>query len=373
MEFDFPDIVDTSTGLLTFKANNAGASFNIDKEARLVKNVKVARVGEARGHDMWVEMQFLQDAVSYAKRKMSGRVPVYMGHRWDPNFYQMGYLFNIRIEGEEILADLKIYESADLSPAGGDMPEWFFSLAAEDPSAVNLSMSFAASGMYQYDSKGDKVMLAFDYYNWRWKKVDDKGKMYVGFGSWNSTDIVHKGALTDTLFSAEEDTPASIAFTQFANSEGFIEWYKHNIDRFPQLNLFYQARSRFSLGKFFTGLFSNQSNPSLSMDPVNNPTPVAEPTTPPAIETSAAAPATDLSALQTQLTALQEQITQLQATNTAQAAEIVALKNATPAAAPVGVRSEDPPVVGLSTNPRPWENSPINREARGYASKANPK
>lgn len=355
MDFDFQDTIDTTTGLMEFRTSNAGATLNINREARTIKNVIIARVGEAKGHGVHIEQSFIKDSINYAKKKMGGRVPVYMGHRWDPNFYQMGFLYNIREEGDMSIGDLKIYESADLSPAGGGMPEWFFSIAEEDPSAVNMSMSFAMSAMYQYDKQGNAVDLEFDYYNWRWKKIDEKGKMYVRFGSWNSTDIVHKGALTDTLFSAEGDTPAAVAFTHFANADGFIDWYKHNMSRFPKLNAFYQAQNKQG---FFSTLKSYFSNQTTNMDNTN-PAPAAE--SKPATEVQASE-AVDIDAkISAALKPLQDKVATLETQLSAKDAEIAELKKK-PAATPVPVKEDGASRQEMtSKDEEPWMNSPMNK------------
>jgi len=365
MEFDYATAIDTSTGLMEFRTANAGATLNVNRDARIVKNVIVAKAGEAKGHDMHVESSFLSDALSFAKKKMKGRVPVYMGHRWDPNFYQMGYLHNLRMEGEDsLIADLKVYEAADLSPAGEGMPEWFFSLAEEDASAVNLSMSFKRSAMYQYDKSGNAVDLEFDYYNWTWKTIH-AGKKFVRFGEWNSTDIVHKGALTDSLFSADGDTEASIAFSQFANSDGFIEWFRHHTERFPQLNEYYAGKNKYSIGKFFNSLFSH--NTAKEMDPKSTTPAVAPAVEPPVVIDAAAREENEeIKALGTQLAAMHTQITEMQAQLAAKDTEIQALK-AAPAAAPTTVKVTDTSRIEASDSEgRSWERNPINQLARSF-------
>src|SRR5688500_367881 len=103
MEFAFPEIQVLGAGAaavhtIDFKANLNRKDLNIDRDARTIDNVILAQVGEARGHDVEIEQEFLDDMNQYVIRKMGGRVQCNFGHRYDSLGFQLGQFGDLRIE-----------------------------------------------------------------------------------------------------------------------------------------------------------------------------------------------------------------------------------------------------------------------------------
>lgn len=375
MEFAFPEPTTIQAGhvgmstaqVLEFRATVSHSSLNIDKEARTVDNVILAQVGEAKGHGVEIEQSFIEDMATYSARKMSDRVQCNFGHRWNSLGFQLGYFSDLRVDGKKFRGKLHVYKAADKSPEMQGMAEYFMDIAAEDSKAVMCSIKFEPLHYYQYDDKGQKVIIQYSWYYGPVKAYESK-PAYVAFKRLISCDIVDEGALTDSLFSDEASGPR--AFAEIISAPGFVEWFKAHHQMFPQLAEFYAEQDKFSIRKFFTSIFSNASH---DMDPITNtPAPIVplqegQTRTGQGVPPEAAPSPTELSALQSQLTALQEQLTQLQATNTAQAAEITALK-AAPAATPTGVKDENPAGVN-GTEEFSYENDPINKRVKAMARK----
>lgn len=375
LEFDFPEDTKIGAGhvglsaahVLEFRSMVRHSALKVDKEARTVDDVILAQVGEAKGHGVEIEQSFLDDMSTYVSRKMSDRVQCNFGHRWNSLGFQLGAFSELRVEGKAFKGKLSVYKAADKSPEMKGMAEWFMDIADEDAKAVMCSIKFEPLHYYQYDDKGQKLIIQYSWYYGPMKVYESK-PAYVAFKRLISCDVVDEGALTESLFSDASSGPRM--FGEIIGAPGFVEWFKINYQHYPQLQEFYQEQDKFSIRKFFTSIFNN----SKDMDPIASAppaAPVAASTTPaPPAPAAPAQETTDLAALQASITAMQAQLTQLQATNTAQAAEITALK-AQPAAAPAEVKNEDPARVEASASERPWENSEINKKARAFSAQAN--
>jgi hypothetical protein len=365
LEFDYPEHTTIGAGhmglssaqVIEFRSTLSRSTLNIDREARTVDNVILATIGEARGHGVEIEQSFLEDMDRYVTKKMAGRVQCNMGHQWNSLGFQFGYFSGAKIDGKKYQAKLTVYKAAEKSPEMRGMGEWFFDLAEEDPKAVMCSIKFEPDHYYQYDDKGQKVIIPYSWWSGP-QKAYEKKAAFVAFKRLISCDIVDEGALTDSLFS-DADQSAGRTLAGIVNAPGFTEWFKLNYSHFPQLAEFYQQQSQFSLRNFFTSIFAKEMDPK-STAPVAPAATVVE-----AAATSPVAETTDLAAINESITALQKQITDLTALNAAQATEITALK-AAPAATPAAVKTEDPARVDMSADENVWDKNPINMRARSF-------
>lgn len=330
MQFDFP--VDTSVDahevglsgadVLEFRVSLARTELNIDREARTIDNVILARVQEARGHGVEIEQSFLRDMHKYVTNSMGDRVQSNYGHRYNALGFQLGFFSNLRINKDHYVGKLSVYKAADKSPEMKGISEWFFDIAEEDPKAVMCSIKFEPLHYYQYDDAGRKVIIQYSWWSGPVKAYENK-PAYVAFKRLISCDIVDEGALTDSLFSSS-DQGAPRMFADIVNAPGFIEFLRSNHQHFPQLQSFYRDLNTWTLGKFFGNLFTQNTNTGMNTDapapqtteaasttPASPETPV-EAATAPQTQEAAADNSTQVQELQNQLAALQNRIAELE-------------------------------------------------------------
>jgi len=369
MVFDIPTATPLTIEFQT-KAIN-GTRLNIDREARTITDVLLIRAGEADGHGFNVEASFIEDMFKYIRKSMGGRVQCNMGHRYDANFFQLGRFngFKLSEDGQECRASLTVYEAADKSPAMAGMADWFLDLAEEDAEAVMCSIKFEAGGYYQYDKKGTKVYLQSSWYSGPVKQFEDK-PVFVEFKRLFSCDIVDQGALTDSLFSATGGpTSAARTFAEIVNAPGFIEWMREHEDHFPQLQAYYQDKFKWSLGRFFSGIFTQSKDMSTETQvtqpeaPEETPVALAPVAAEPATE-QMAAPHPDIEALSSQVAQLQAETTRLLEELAARDARITEL-SAQPAAEPTTFATE--PAGRVNATGKAYLANPINARARANA------
>lgn len=227
MDIDQEDIIagiDTTApeGALKVALEDIGVSFRSDTgavnmEERTVSGIVLTRTGEARGHGVHIEQEFITDMYSYV-RKAGGEIKCNFNHNWDNMGLQLGRFNNVRIENDQIRADLLVYRSADDSPRMPLMGSWFLGLAKEDPAALACSIRFQPKHYYQYNDTGKKVVMKnYSWYTGQFANQDPEKKLFVKFHKLISADIVAEGAVTDALFHNKSQHAMSTESTQDTN------------------------------------------------------------------------------------------------------------------------------------------------------------
>lgn len=182
-------------------------SEKIDAENGILSDVVMVQEGEAKGHGVHLDADFIRELVQYDQRYYSKRgLKARFGHpgaSTETMGTQMGVFRNFRLREQrgkaQAIADLHLLEAADESPTHPGMRSWMLSMAEERPDFLMSSIVFRASGYFQLNEEGKKV-----YINDRWSANEKWGKVYVEFGKKGehfATDIVEEGAATDNLFS----------------------------------------------------------------------------------------------------------------------------------------------------------------------------
>jgi len=177
-----------------------GASSKIDAETRVITDVIMCQAGEAKGHGVWLETSFIEDAAKFAQKHSKG-LKSRFGH-YAGEGAQLGRFKNIRQEGDKLLGDMHLLKSADSSPKNPGMASWLLSLADEDPDFVMCSIVFYIDHYYQYDRSGKKIKVWVYDEDGSWVSANRKMKIYVAIKSLEACDIVESGAATERLFSA---------------------------------------------------------------------------------------------------------------------------------------------------------------------------
>jgi len=178
----------------------------------VLKGVVICEEGEAKGHDVFLNKQFIQDVVTMGKAFGDVGVKSRFGH---PNMCSdalgtyLGRYRNFRLrknpdvaeKGFQAIADLYLDETAKITP-NGNLYEYVTKLAISDPGAFGNSIVF---------KPGDEIVK---------EKVDEEtGQEYdVYFAvieELYESDLVDSPAATDSLFSKFNASELASSVTLF--------------------------------------------------------------------------------------------------------------------------------------------------------------
>lgn len=112
--------------------------------AGLIEGVSIITTGEALGHELWIDEEFLNQTAtaiqSAGKAGVKSRF-THPGMSSDGLGKHLGRINNARVEGSQVIGDLHFAESAHKTP-DGDLAEYVATLVSEDPEAAGLSIVF---------------------------------------------------------------------------------------------------------------------------------------------------------------------------------------------------------------------------------------
>lgn len=218
-------------------AASTDAGAKVDAENRIISDVILCQVGEAKGHGVHLEQSFIDAGIAYAQKYHSKvGMKCRFGHPAMSNDAlgtEVGRYHNFKVVDDKMVADLHVYQSANLSPTHPGAGDWILSMAAEDPHAIMTSIVFTPGRHYQYDSDGNKIYVWEYDKDGNWIGANGKMKTYVELKELWGNDLVDEGAATDKLFSAvaNPDKFAVIA-TQFLDEHPKIaEWLGSNPEK----------------------------------------------------------------------------------------------------------------------------------------------
>jgi len=117
-----------------------------DFEAGLISGVSVITRGEALGHHLWVDQDFVEATTNgiNESKAQSGGIKARFTHPGlssDGLGTHLGRLKDARTVGDRSIADLHLLPSAHKTP-DGDLADYVMNLAEEDPEAFGLSIVF---------------------------------------------------------------------------------------------------------------------------------------------------------------------------------------------------------------------------------------
>jgi hypothetical protein len=101
--------------------------------ATQLKNVSILTIGEAKGHNLYVDETSLQEALTVAQSM--GRIKVTNGHGATQVMDILGYVENFKIEGQRLLGDLTLLDS--------EKANYVRDLAQTMPDQFGLSITFS--------------------------------------------------------------------------------------------------------------------------------------------------------------------------------------------------------------------------------------
>ena len=114
--------------------------------AGVIRGVSVITRGEALGHEMWIDQDFLSDvtAAINGSEAASGGIKARFTHPGlssDGIASKLGRITDAKTIGDRVVADLNFAEFATKTP-DGDLADYVMSLAEEDPESFGLSIVF---------------------------------------------------------------------------------------------------------------------------------------------------------------------------------------------------------------------------------------
>lgn len=196
----------------------------------ILRNVRIVEEGEAQGHGVWLDADFVADTVALAAGR---RIKCRFGHPQmcgESLGKLLGYYDNFRLLSDEngayAVADLHLLKVADLSP-DGKLAEYISELSQVADDMFGNSIVFSAMEHFFKTDKGVKLYPAWDSdtHDYKTKEgvgydaqehgIIDEGKVYVSIAQLHESDLVDSPAATRSLFG----TPTVL--TQIANFFGF--------------------------------------------------------------------------------------------------------------------------------------------------------
>ena len=128
----------------------------------VIRGVSVITRGEALGHGLWVDAEFLQDVSDHLNASGNGVKSrfTHPGLSSDGVGSKLGKLHEAKVIGDQVFADLHFQEAATKTP-DGDLADYVMSLAEETPEDFGLSIVFEhdANAMESHEAQ-NSVMQA---------------------------------------------------------------------------------------------------------------------------------------------------------------------------------------------------------------------
>jgi hypothetical protein len=146
-----------------FRARTATANASeIDREGGMygfgvINGASIITRGEALGHDLWVDADFLSDVTAAGNAKNTGLKArfTHPGLSSDGLGTYLGKVHNLRTEGDRVIGDLHFQESATKTP-DGNLAEYVMQLAEDAPEDFGISIVFdhdaAASELHRLEN-----------------------------------------------------------------------------------------------------------------------------------------------------------------------------------------------------------------------------
>lgn len=382
----------SSNSIRWFRSRPTAPGFEsgkIDVEHGIIRDVVMVEEGEAKGHGVHLEEEFINDLVAYDQLHFSERgVKARLGHPGASDNtmgMQLGFFRNVRKRRKDgkmqAIGDLHLLDSADQSPTKPNMRAWMLSMAAEAPDFVMSSIVFRIGALYQRKANGHKRPVGMN----KWGEPeghDPELPVFVEFGEHGAhyyTDLVEQGAATDSLFSTQVNDHLYVA-----QAERFLEEHPHLIkfiNQHPEKVHGFLARlgvaaapasqpSKFSMSKILNYLLGSKDDAG-SNTPAPDTVDAAELT---ALRTEFESARTQVQSLQTERDALKTQLAEAKTTATSLSAQIDDLKLQVQQANARIAELEKEPAAEHSDGPtepaekktRAYENNPVTMRARRY-------
>ncbi|GAA4465410.1 hypothetical protein GCM10023156_53140 [Novipirellula rosea] len=131
------------------RANVDASKLDVDREggrfeAGLIKNVSLIAVGEALGHELWIDEVTLAQVAEFAQANSEAGVKcrfTHPGMSSDGMGRLLGRIHDVQVSDDRATGDLHLAKLAHDTP-DGDLADYVMNLCEEDPRAAGLSIVF---------------------------------------------------------------------------------------------------------------------------------------------------------------------------------------------------------------------------------------
>lgn len=208
-----------STGYLKSKTGK------VDREKGIIYDVSVCTVGEAKGHGVNLDSEFIDTVVKFGAEEKGG-LKARFGH---PNMCStalgtfLGRYKNFHKDGDQAKADLFLSNTAKKTPKG-NLYEYVLDMAEKNPDMFGTSIVFTPGREYRRDSEGNKWFRSWDefevwYENEDGERCEDEEdlseELYTECKELHACDAVDEPAANDGLFSKFSNETLAGQITEF--------------------------------------------------------------------------------------------------------------------------------------------------------------
>ena len=179
----------------------AAPTGEVSAEKGVVEGVSVCTVGEAKGHGVHLDREFIGRVAELGNEKKQG-VKARFGH---PNMCStalgtfLGRFKNFSVDGDQVRADLFLSNEAKETPHG-DLYGYVCGMAANEPDMFGTSIVFTPGRTYRRDEDTGEKVYGGEYGDDKDRKLSDE--VYVEIETLHACDAVDNPAANDGLFSA---------------------------------------------------------------------------------------------------------------------------------------------------------------------------
>ena len=251
-----PDILRQRKGRKQFRSapEYGRPTGQVDRENGIIRGVQIVREGEAKGHGVHLDSDFITRIAELGNAPKIG-IKSRFNH---PNMSvgafgtMVGKFYNFQVNGTAVHADLHLSETAKSSPSG-DLHAYVLDMAENEPGHFGNSIAFSDDGnLYVKNRDGEKKKLHFESNGWDYTiKVEEEDglvdydtdeyseEVYVVPAALHASDLVDDPAATDGLFSASANGHAfAVQATAFLDAHPEIWQF---VERHPdKLQPFFQ-------------------------------------------------------------------------------------------------------------------------------------
>lgn len=197
----------------------------VDAETGIIKGVKVCSAGEAKGHGVHLDKEFIETVTSLGNASNRG-LKARFGHptmcseslgTFIGRFKNFSMGRTTRDDGSLAwccFADLHLSETAKDAP-NGDLYSYVLAMAENEADMFGTSIVFTAGLVFKRNDKGEKVFPYDKNGNRNQKYRDIGGPQYIECAKLHACDCVDEPAANDGLFSAFANETIAGQITEF--------------------------------------------------------------------------------------------------------------------------------------------------------------
>jgi len=181
----------------------------INADKGVIEGVSVCTIGEAKGHGVNLDSEFIEAVRAFGASKKQGLKARY-GH---PNMSStalgtfLGRFKNFTVDGDQVRADLFLSNEAKNTPQG-DLYAYVMGMATNEPDMFGTSIVFTPGRTYQWGDEGEKIIV--DQFG-----MDDDKPLFVECEALHACDAVDEPAANEGLFSAFSKETIAGQITEF--------------------------------------------------------------------------------------------------------------------------------------------------------------